>query len=64
MPETSNNATAETNSAASQTGQRAERIQPWKEFVQISQSKPMAFVGENKNIRMKEGRVDGKDIGG
>lgn len=40
------------------------RVQPWKEFVKVTEGEPVAFVGNNKNIRMKEGRVDGKDIGG
>lgn len=40
------------------------RAQPWKQFVKVTEGEPVAFVGNNKNIRMKEGRVDGKDIGG
>ena len=62
-----NPSVGETNMAHASKDQMSgsfDRDQPWKKFVNVSECVPVAFVGDNKNIRMKEGRVDGKDIGG
>lgn len=53
-----------TPESRSQMNGSLERAQPWKQFVKVTEGEPVAFVGDNKNIRMKEGRVDGKNIGG
>jgi len=45
------------------TGQ-ALRKQPWKEFVAVPEKTEVAFAEGNGGIRMIEGRVDGKGLGG
>ena len=38
--------------------------QPWKEFVTVAEPGPMTLTGEGSSIRLIDGRVDGKVVGG
>jgi len=52
--------------SASETKQAvpAPAAQPWKEHVQFKVPQTVNFVGEVGNIRLIDGRVDGKVVGG
>lgn len=49
---------------ATSSGETA-RDQPWKKFVQVPEKKTeVIFSDDKQNIRIIEGRVDGKGLGG
>lgn len=57
MPSQENNSNVSTAEAS--------REQPWKKFIDVPQKTTnVTFSDENKNIRMIDGRVDGKGLGG
>ncbi|UKZ69760.1 uncharacterized protein TrAtP1_010764 [Trichoderma atroviride] len=39
-------------------------VQPWKGYVQIKAPEAINFAGDTGNIRLIDGRVDGKVVGG
>jgi len=43
---------------------QASRKQPWKEFVAVPEKTQVVFAESNGGIRMIDGRVDGKGLGG
>jgi len=61
MPMDNSQRTPDTTIKSSDADQRE---QPWRRFVSVPQKQPLAFVAENRSIRMIDGRVDGKGLGG
>jgi hypothetical protein len=41
-----------------------ELIQPWKQFITVKETEHAKFVDGNNCIRIVDGRVDGKKLGG